>query len=91
MNGYECGGCGQSPCVCREREKTIRIKSGRDVAEVGIDVFSKVKRRRMKIIKWIWPDIQRLTDALYDFWDKSDRESKVKSGLTQADFDAMKD
>lgn len=72
MNGYECGTCDQDPCVCKEREKTIKIKSGKAVAEIGIDVFSKMRnKRRMKIIKWIWPDIQRLADALYDYWDES--------------------
>ena len=75
MNGYECGVCDQSPCVCKEVAKRLedglRIVEGRAVAEIGIDVFSKVGRWRQKIIKWLWPDLQRLSDALYDYWDKS--------------------
>lgn len=75
MNGAECGTCGYIQCKCKEidqrKEKEERIKEGRAVAEIGIDVFSKVKRRRMRIIKWLWPDLQRLSEALYDYWDKS--------------------
>ena len=71
MNGYECGECGQCPCVCEEMRRRKTITEGKKVAEIGIDVFSKVKRRRMKLIKWLWPDLQRLSDALYDYWDKS--------------------
>ena len=74
MNGYGCGRCGHGSCVCEEREnqKILRdTESGKTSAEVGVDVFSKVGRRRMKIIKWIWPDVKRLADALYDYWDKA--------------------
>ena len=60
----ECAVCDCDPCACR-------IVQGKKVAEIGIDVFTKVRRWRMKVIKWIWPDIQRLADALYDYWDKS--------------------
>ena len=69
MNGgmTECGVCDSDPCIC----KHIRITQGKDVCETGIDVFSKVKRWRIRIIKWFWPDLQRLSDALYDYWDKS--------------------
>ena len=47
------------------------MNEGKKVAEIGIDVFSKVKRWRIKLIKWFWPDLQRLSDALYEYWDKS--------------------
>ncbi|KKL07264.1 hypothetical protein LCGC14_2587760 [marine sediment metagenome] len=69
MNGgmTECGVCGRDPCVCEH----LRIVQGKAVTEIGIDVFSKVKQWRIKIIKWLWPDLQRLSDALYDYWDKS--------------------
>ena len=69
MNGgmTECNVCDRDPCVC----KHLRIVQGKAVAEIGIDVFSKVGRWRQKIIKWIWPDLQRFLDALYDYWDES--------------------
>ncbi len=78
MNGgmTECDRCDCDPCRCAEigsKEERKRIKEGREVAEVGIDVFSKVKfyRWRMRLVRWLWPDLQRLTDALYNYWDKS--------------------
>ena len=73
MNGYECGVCNCDPCVCVERERIAKIKEGREIAEVGIDVFSKVKFHswKMKLVRWLWPDLQRLVDALYNYWDKS--------------------
>ena len=73
MNGYECGDCDCDLCVCTEREKTAKIKEGREVAEVGIDVFSKVKFHnwKMRLVRWLWPDLQRLVDALYNYWEKS--------------------
>ena len=71
MNGYECGVCDVSPCTCEETRKRQRIIEGKEVTEVGIDVFSKLGKWRMKIIKWIWPDVKRLADALYDYWDKT--------------------
>ncbi len=68
MNGglTECVVCGFDPCVC----KHLRIVEGKEVAEIGIDVFSKVKRWKIRIIRWFWPDLQRLSDALYEYWDK---------------------
>lgn len=69
MNGglSECVICDCDPCVCKHR----KITQGKEAVEIGIDVFSKVKRWRIKIIRWFWPDLQRLSDALYDYWDKS--------------------
>lgn len=69
MNGglSECVVCDSDPCICEHR----RIVQGKEVVEIGIDVFSKVRRWRIRIIKWLWPDLQRLSDALYDYWDKS--------------------
>lgn len=69
MNGglSECTICNREPCVCKHR----RIIEGKEATEIGIDVFSKVGRLRLKIIKWLWPDLQRLSEALYDYWDKS--------------------
>ena len=75
MNGYECGKCNCSPCKCEEIKRRKRIVEGKEIAEIGIDVFSKVKRRRMKLIKWLWPDIKRLADALFDYWDKTPTEA----------------
>jgi len=69
MNGglTECVVCGLDNCACESRKLAER----KEVVETAIDVFSKVKRWRIKIIKWLWPDLQRLSDALYDYWDKS--------------------
>lgn len=74
MNGCECGRCFSLPCKCKEHKEAKRlrdIRSGKTTAETGVDVFSKVGRIRMKVIKWIWPDLSRLSDALYDYWDKA--------------------
>ena len=76
MNGCDCGECGECPCRCEDINKRLRIVTGKETAETGIDVFSKVGRIRMKIIKWIWPDIKRLADAIYDYWDKAQHKDK---------------
>ena len=70
MNGgmTECVKCGFDDCVC----ENIKLMERKEVVETAIDVFSRVKRWKIKIIKWFWPDLQRLSDALYDYWDKSD-------------------
>ena len=69
MNGglTECSTCDRDPCIC----DWLRKHNAEEVAKTGIDVFSKVRRWRIKLIKWLWPDLQRLSDALYDYWDKS--------------------
>ncbi len=41
-----------------------------EVIKVAYDVFTKLKGWRMKIVKLIWPDITRLSNALYDHWSK---------------------
>ncbi len=77
MNGglSKCVDCGCGICICDKVAKTLedgfKTVTGRNVAEIGLDVFSKVRRWRRKIIKWLWPDLQRLSDALYNYWDKS--------------------
>lgn len=73
MNGgmTECSKCDCDPCVCGARKEIKRITDGKVVVETALDVFAQVGRWRMKIIKLIWPDIKRLSNDLYDYWDKS--------------------
>ena len=71
MNGYDCGECGCEPCACEKIKARQRITQGKEVTETGIDVFSKVPGWKIKIIKWLWPDLQRLSNALYEYWDKA--------------------
>lgn len=70
MNGYECSDCGCAPCVCvtiaREDRK---IKSGKEALEVSWDVFIKgPKGWKRKIIKWLWPDLSRMANAIKEYY-----------------------
>ncbi len=76
MNGgmTECNICDWDPCRCKEiedRKKEKRITDGKVVCEVAVDVFSKGSIWKIVAIKWMWPDLKRLSNALYDYWDKS--------------------
>lgn len=77
MNGAECGWCGgshdESTCsIVKEQERKRKVQEGKEVAEIGIDVFSKApKGFKEKLIKWLWPDLKRLAVALYNYWAES--------------------
>lgn len=76
MNGglTECSTCDRDPCICkalRKIKEEKRITDGRVVIETAFDIFAKVGRIRMILIKLLWPDIKKLSNDLYDYWDKS--------------------
>ena len=74
MNGCECSWCGgshdESNCpIVIEQKRIQKIQEGKEVAEIGIDVFARAsKGLRMKIIRRLWPDLQRLVSALKNYW-----------------------
>ena len=70
MNGYECGQCDQSPCVCKEVERNHRISSGIEVIETAANVFATMPRWRRLIIKLLWPEIRHIREALNEFYGK---------------------
>lgn len=75
MNGYECGDCNMAPCVCKERDRRKRIKEGKIVIESLWQAMSHLSRWRMKLVKWLWPDIIHVSKDLLDYYWK-DGESK---------------
>lgn len=68
MNGYECGSCDTSPCVCAELEKREKIKNGQIIIESLWQAMSKLSRWRMKLVKWLWPDIVKVSNDMLDYY-----------------------
>lgn len=69
MNGYECDDCDMDPCICGETYRKERIKEGKEVLEVSWDVFTKgPKGWKRKLIKWLWPDLSRMANAIMEYY-----------------------
>ena len=65
MNGAECEECGLIPCKCKE----IKIRKKReqfniDILEQFYQILTKPKRIRLKILKWLYPEIIHIADEL---------------------------
>ncbi|KKN66006.1 hypothetical protein LCGC14_0475980 [marine sediment metagenome] len=71
MNGYECGGCDMSPCICaeekaREEERKASVRLGKlekDTNELYF-ALTKPKGLRLKLLRWLYPEITRVADSL---------------------------
>ena len=75
MNGglTECHVCDCDPCQCFEikaQKDRKRDFNAKRAIEAGFDAFGKLKGWRKVAVKWLWPDVQKLANALYDYWDK---------------------
>jgi len=68
MNGYECGSCDCSPCVCAEVERNKRIKEGKVVIESMWQAMAHLSRWRMKLVQWLWPDIIDVAKDLQEYY-----------------------
>lgn len=69
MNGCECGGYDSDPCRCEEISQKEKIKEGQVALEIAWDVFSKgPKGWRRKFIKWLWPDLSRMANAIMEYY-----------------------
>ena len=67
MNGYECGVCDCAPCVCTERERRERIKEGTIVIESLWQAMAHLPVWKMKIIRWLWPDIAHVAKDMKEY------------------------
>jgi len=68
MNGYECGSCGTDPCVCREVERNKNVREGKIAIESMWQAMAHLPRWKMKIIRWLWPDIIHVADDLREYY-----------------------
>ena len=76
MNGYECGMCDVSPCVCAENERRQQIVDGKIVLESLWQAMAHLPRWKMKIVRWLWPDIINVADDLREYyWSDQDDQS----------------
>lgn len=73
MNGYDCGICNCEPCVCDGQERKKNIKEGKIAIESMWQAVVHLSRWRMKIVKWIWPDIIHVAEDLQKYyWGEED-------------------
>ena len=63
-----CPNCGEVHTI---EESKSRVKSGVCVIDTTMDVFTKVSKRKIKIMVWLWPDLLRVLGALTEFWKHS--------------------
>lgn len=64
MNGAECPSCGRIDCVCDEViDETVTEEK---TTEKIIDVLIKLQGWRLKVVRWIWPDIEKVRKALLE-------------------------
>jgi len=68
MNGYECSMCGTDPCVCKEVERRKNIKEGKIAIESMWQAMAHLPRWKMKIIRWLWPDIIHVAEDLREYY-----------------------
>ena len=65
MNGAECEECGLIPCKCEEiKICKKREQFNADLLEQFYRVLTKPKRLRLKILKWLYPEIIHIADKL---------------------------
>ena len=68
MNGYECGVCDCDPCVCSERKRRKNIRDGKIVIESMWQAMVHLPKWKMKIIKWLWPDIKHVSEDMLEYY-----------------------
>lgn len=71
MNGAECGKCGEIQCVCREIEKREKENRASELLKIlEIDTTElyyaviKPKGLRLRLLKWLYPEIVKVVDSL---------------------------
>jgi len=73
MNGgmTECGQCDCDPCCCEaieKRKQEQRVKDGKVVIESLWQAMANLSHWRMKIVRWLWPDIIHVADDLREYY-----------------------
>ena len=68
MNGYECGRCGQAPCVCKEIERNYRIADGKEVIETAWHVLATTPKWKIRIIRIFWPEILHVIEVMKEYY-----------------------
>lgn len=75
MNGAECnicGDCTHDECQCPNKLKQNKdIDNISEVIETVWNVFAIIPRWKLKIIRWIWPDILRAVESVKKYYDES--------------------
>jgi hypothetical protein len=71
MNGYQCGSCGECPCICPKCAREQRIKNGTTVIESLWQAITHLPRWKQKIINWLWPDMLLVAKDLKEHCDRS--------------------
>lgn len=76
MNGADCGKCGNIQCTCRENElekagyKIYMEQFEADTNKLYLALI-KPKGWRLKLLKWLYPEIQNVADSLRKCYWKS--------------------
>lgn len=67
MNGYECGMCDMSPCVCAQWERAARIKDGREAIQSICQANLHLRGWKRRVINWLWPDLLHVMDDIQEY------------------------
>ena len=68
MNGYECSMCDTDPCICKEVERNKNVREGKIAIESMWQAMAHLPRWKMKIVRWLWPDIIDVADDLREYY-----------------------
>lgn len=73
MNGgmTECGRCDCDPCCCKaieKRKQEQRVKDGKVVIESMWQAMTHLPRWKMKIVRWLWPNIIDVANDLREYY-----------------------
>lgn len=86
MNGAECGSCGFMLCRCEEierRERRRQCKDEKDLIEQVFQILMKPKGLRLKILRWLYPEVVRVADSIKKYYrcnlGQPTREEKFRS------------
>jgi len=72
MNGAECGTCGYIQCKCGERilkrKRDEAIRNGQATIEAAWQVIARLPHWKIKILRWFWPDVLKVIDAMKEYY-----------------------
>ena len=64
MNGAECGKCGNIQCTCT---RLFEINEEAEVIEKVVDIIIRFKGWRMRLVRWLWPDMKKICEILKEY------------------------
>jgi hypothetical protein len=67
MNGFECGNCEVSPCICEEKKRRENIITGKEALDALYEEFICVPSWRLKLCLWIFPGLCRISNCLREY------------------------